>query len=281
MKDALEDAVLTRAKKRSLGGDATFGRCDKPFQRVDPSVMARIAEIAGRAVSSAYNARANNAVAQGGITEIETGRDVARWLPSELALLSDDETEDLALARYADSSAMQFQQEGDGEIGNGPIVVMLDLSGSMRVEDLKLDGRTTERLAWAAGVAQALAEIASWQRRECRLIGYGGSVLFDEVLTSERQTTELLSRLYHEGTCLDVAMLHLAHSGYANGADIVLISDGEDSGWEIAAEKAKAVGGARLHAVAIGSDWKHKAQIDTFTLVNGASVDISGVYAAL
>ena len=251
------------------------------FRHIDPPQIEKVSEIAGRAMSTAYNSRAKNAAAPGGITDVECGRDIRQWLPAELALLANPETEMLALSRYAERSALQFKTEGDDDMGRGPIVLFVDLSSSMHCSDIEYRGDRMARNVWAAGVAMALWQVATWQGRDCRLIGYTGSVCYDYLIDSEEKAAEILSREYSGGTSLGNAISYVKNKGYDKRADFVIVSDGEDWGWEGPAKAAKRERDVRLHAVAISGEWDQTEELESYTHVNGSELDLSDQYAAL
>lgn len=97
---------------------------------------------------------------------VELSGDVARLVPSELAQLSCgiEELELLALDRVARRQALSRQYRGLERLGQGPIVVVVDESGSMHGTPVMT----------AKAIALALAWLARRQRRWIALIGYTG-----------------------------------------------------------------------------------------------------------
>jgi len=69
--------------------------------------------------------------ARGEVVGVERGSDIARVLPSELALLADPDLDVLFFARHAEQSLQQYRLQGKEPMGMGPIVLLLDESGSM------------------------------------------------------------------------------------------------------------------------------------------------------
>ncbi|KKL78310.1 hypothetical protein LCGC14_2026120 [marine sediment metagenome] len=63
-----------------------------------------------------------------GITQ---GNDLSAVLPSELAISDDPDLEDLFLKRFVEGSMMQYDRRERQLEGRGPIIVALDVSGSM------------------------------------------------------------------------------------------------------------------------------------------------------
>jgi uncharacterized protein with von Willebrand factor type A (vWA) domain len=94
------------------------------------------------------------------ITSITTGCEIERLLPSEIALLSDPDLEDLFYLRFAERSLMQYDLIGHEPKGRGPIIIAIDESGSMTTD---YGGMTGE--VWSKAVMLALLSIATAEAR--------------------------------------------------------------------------------------------------------------------
>jgi uncharacterized protein with von Willebrand factor type A (vWA) domain len=94
--------------------------------------------------------------ARGEVVGLERGADLARVLPAELAVLGDDDLDVLFYARFGEAGLAQYKLEGKEPQGKGPIVLLLDESGSMSG-----DG---ER--WAKAAAIATVAVGQKERRE-------------------------------------------------------------------------------------------------------------------
>lgn len=90
------------------------------------------------------------------VVGIERGSDIARVLPSELGVLGDDDLDVLFYARFVEGSLQQYQLIGKEPQGKGPVVLLLDESGSM-------EGRN-ER--WAKAAALACIAVGRKERRD-------------------------------------------------------------------------------------------------------------------
>jgi len=125
--------------------------------RTDPALR-RICELAGRFRRVAQG-RQRRKVIHGldDIVGVETGGDIGKLLPVELARLADPEFELDALRRIVERQALCREHHAIEPVGKGPIIVVLDESGSM-------DG---EKCHTAKALALALAWIARQQRRWC------------------------------------------------------------------------------------------------------------------
>jgi uncharacterized protein with von Willebrand factor type A (vWA) domain len=67
------------------------------------------------------------------VAGVEPGGDLGRLLPAELARLMLPETELDALRRLAERQALSLQLRGSEPVGKGPVMVVVDESGSMEV----------------------------------------------------------------------------------------------------------------------------------------------------
>ena len=100
------------------------------------------------------------------VVGVTTGNDIIRALPSELALMRNQTTRRLQLLKLAESKMAQYKMEGVQRLGRGPIVVMLDCSGSME----------GDRIIWAAASALACMGTARKEGRSCTVLAFNGDV---------------------------------------------------------------------------------------------------------
>lgn len=146
------------------------------------------------------------------VVDLERGNDIARILPAQLAGLRHSGLRKLALLRIAEGTAIQYRLEGKEPQGRGPIVVLLDRSGSM-------SGSPNQ---WASAVGVACMGIAAREHRPTTVIEFNGSVV---------QVTHVAAN----GLALDIhgknginrpiaggfpsAMLRIAGAGAGGGTD--------------------------------------------------------------
>ena len=136
------------------------------FRRVrgDPALR-RICDLAGRFRRVAQSKQRTKA-AHGldDVVGVESGGDVGRLLPAELARLMVPELELDTLRRVVERQALCREHHAVEPVGKGPVVVCLDESGSM----------SGEKIHTAKALALALAWVARSQRRWCALVAYSG-----------------------------------------------------------------------------------------------------------
>ena len=106
------------------------------------------------------------------VTDIEMGADLGRLLPSELVKLTHRTHRMLLLKNLLERQAMQYQLVGNEPLGKGPLVVLLDKSGSM-------DG---PRDIWATALSLALLDQAHRERRTFALLAFDYRVKFEAVV---------------------------------------------------------------------------------------------------
>ena len=167
------------------------------------------------------------------IVGIRMGKDLEFVLPSELALLSNTETEVLFDLKYIEGNLMCFEMQGIqsnkqdvesialGSINKkGPIILCIDTSGSMQ--------GTPEFIAKA--VALYFASEAMKEKRVCFLINFSTSIQTLELTQPQGLNTliEFLKISFHGGTdvapALDFALNLLKKENYER-ADLLVISD--------------------------------------------------------
>ena len=117
---------------------------------------------------------------------------------------------------------MQYQLIGNEPLGKGPLVVLLDKSGSM-------DG---PRDIWATALALALLDQAQRERRVFALLGFDYRVKHEAVVKPDEPLPEAaLFTACAGGTEIGVALdrgleLIRGNTGPLKKADIVLVTDG-------------------------------------------------------
>jgi uncharacterized protein with von Willebrand factor type A (vWA) domain len=197
-------------------------------ERLKGMKLRNIAQLVGRMKPIALRKRRQRAVhPPSEVTSVTTGADVARLLPSELGLLADPETEDLFWVRFAEKRLLQHELHGYEKVGQGPIIVCIDESGSTQngVE------------AWEKAVALSLFAIAKRERRGFAAIHFSAKdtpCIVQKWTNAAKATGEDMIKMAEQfvggGTDfekpLSIAVSLLQENGFAKG-DIVLLTDGE------------------------------------------------------
>jgi uncharacterized protein with von Willebrand factor type A (vWA) domain len=185
--------------------------------------LARIAELAGRFKRIA-RAKQRSKVKHGQdeISDVELGADLSRLLPTELSRLSRPAQRKLFLRDFLERNCMQYRLSGAEPLGKGPLIVLLDKSGSM-------DG---DKDTWSTAVSLALLEIAQRQRRIFALVAFESVVREEQVV---RPGDDLPERALFTGcgggTEIATALrrgleLVVENPSQLKKADVVLVTDG-------------------------------------------------------
>jgi len=218
--------------------------------------LARIAAVAGRVRCSAKKAQQGKRVVGGReeIADVEIGSDVQRLLPSESVFLADDDLELLLLRKLVEGQAMQYRLQGRERAERGPLVVLLDGSGSM----------SGARHEWACGVALALLEVAARQKRAFSVVHFDDGVraTFDFLKPRAASLADVVSAVSYfsnGGTDVQGALRAAGERirkapGALRDADVVLVGDGESGDFTVEVRALKAAGVA-TYGVAIGASW--------------------------
>ncbi len=220
----LADIGLAPGSGSTLGGAMTPGSVRRLAARLkaDPRLK-QIALLAGRFKRIAASKR-RQTLKHGAdeIADIELGADVGRLLPSELVKLTHRTRRAILLKDLLERQAMQYQLIGHEPLGKGPLVVLLDKSGSM-------DG---PRDIWATALALALLDQAQRERRVFALLAFDYAVKHESVVKpGEALPEQALFTACAGGTEIGVALrrgldLIQQHQGALKKADLVLITDG-------------------------------------------------------
>lgn len=181
------------------------------------------------------------------VVDIERGGDLGRAMPAQLARLRHPILRRLALKDIADRSLLQYRLEGTEKLGRGPMVVLLDCSGSMSGDPHN----------WARAVGIACIGVAAKDKRPVTVIDFDTRPLAVRHLDAKGNATTIPVDRYGKGgapvklgggkvadAALDVAgygvhggtdfgpVLRLALDGLPSGiaderADLVFVTDGQ------------------------------------------------------
>lgn len=162
---------------------------------------------------------------------VEPAGDVQRLLPVELARLADPDFELDLMRRLAERQALCRQYRGVEKVGKGPIVLVLDESGSM----------CGDKEVTAKALALTLAWMARRQKRWCALVAFSGGsegrvLAMPPGKWDDLTLLEWLEQFLDGGTDMDVPLNELPNvywpkfvaDGLQRGkTDIVTITDAE------------------------------------------------------
>lgn len=154
---------------------------------------------------------------------------IDRLLDEEVVTLVDPDLELDALRRLAEREMLALEYRGTEPVGKGPIVYVVDESGSM----------SGAPIAEAKAMALALARVAKHQKRWCVLVGYSGGTQGTKLALKpnrwdEAMLLEWLEHFFGAGTDMDVPLDELPNKwwpeflaqGMPRGkTDLILNSD--------------------------------------------------------
>lgn len=230
--DELKDVQLTlglgAGDEPGSGNHVDADRLVSAFKRVRGNFMLRrICELAGRyrrAASSQQALKTTHGLDE--LVGVELSGDVHRLVPSELALLDSDLEMDL-LRRLVERQCLSREYRGVDDESKGPIVVVVDESGSMNGEPI----------AHAKAFALAMAWIARKQNRWCCLASFADATQGRYIVLPPNnwptdKVTDWLSYMYSGGTSpvypLETIPSQWESMGCPRGkTDMILLTDGE------------------------------------------------------
>jgi uncharacterized protein with von Willebrand factor type A (vWA) domain len=159
------------------------------------------------------------------VVGVEPGGDIGRLLPSELVKLAVPELELDTLRRIVERQALCREHHAVEPVGKGPVLVVVDESGSMEGETIHT----------AKALALALAWIAQRQRRWCGLIAYSGDsgerlLALPPGRWDESRLCDWLAAFIGRGSELDIPVRELPRMYKDIGApagttDVILVTD--------------------------------------------------------
>ena len=168
------------------------------------------------------------------IVGVEYGNDLQRVIFSELGTLADPNTEDVFFRKFIDKELMQYEMGGKEPVGRGPIVILIDESGSM----------SGARNELARAICVAMVQIARKENRKISVIGFNARITTIhsfhsgicqlgirgndcEQIDYGNAITDLATRFAGGGTKFDPAIKKALDSGVEEDrADLIMLTDG-------------------------------------------------------
>ncbi len=197
------------------------------FKRVrgDPALR-RVCELAGRFRRVAQSKQRQKPThGLDDVVGVEPGGEVGRLLPVELARLAVPGLELDTLRRIVERQAACREYRAVEPAGKGPVIIVLDESGSM----------SGEKIHTAKALALALAWVARRQRRWCALCAYSGDsgerlLALPPGRWDEGRLADWLCAFIGHGSDLDVPVREMPRMYAALGAppgvtDLIFVTD--------------------------------------------------------
>lgn len=210
----------------NIDGKTRTKMIQKLMKRTKKSrALQQIASMAGRYRRAAQSFQRQKTVhGNDDMVGIKMGGEIEHLIPSELSLLV--ECEDLAMLRIIERTAMIREYAGIEKVAKGPIVVVVDESGSMS---------SNNNIYKAKAIALALYSVARAQKRFVCLVGFSGGTdgVYLSIGPEENKQDELLDwceHFYSGGTTCDVPLRELPAKwdelGCPRGkTDMIVITD--------------------------------------------------------
>tara|TARA_Y100001963_G_scaffold128415_1_gene182661 strand:- start:98 stop:1318 length:1221 start_codon:yes stop_codon:yes gene_type:complete len=231
----------TRAGKTNpMATPADIKKRQDMASQLSGTVVQRVLELAGKFMSVARRAQARKSSEPTSITGIEYGSELERLLSDEVANLDGGICEDLFWYNFANEQLSQYKLEGKSPQARGPIVALVDDSGSMK----------GPREEWAKATALVLLQLARKQKRSFVLGTFTTQVNSElrfepgSVVDSEALVDWISSSTSRGGTDFEEPLnwaIDQVSENYPK-ADIVMIADGKaavDEEWRDGFKKSK------------------------------------------
>ena len=135
------------------------------------------------------------------VVGVRLGNDLARMTPAELMNLGIPELEDDFWLRYLNRELIQYDVRGTEQMGQGPVICVVDESGSMGCEDVAGGSRE----AWSKALALALCDQARQKGRDFHYIGFSSSrqqvqFSFPKGVTTINKVIDMTEHFFGGGT---------------------------------------------------------------------------------
>lgn len=201
--------------------------------------MAKFTDLIGAfKMMAAQESHKHVATASDEIVGVELGDDLLHLTPQEMTNLAIPELEDDFWVRFTTRQLLVYKLEGRERSGKGPIIAVVDESGSMS----NPFGEHGTREAWSKAFALALADQARRQNRDFHYIGFSSqnNVWHLDLPGGRSEFTKIVTMTEHffgGGTSYEAPLmlaLNIVETYYNETGrpkpDIVFISDDEYTG---------------------------------------------------
>lgn len=290
--DSAEAMGLSAGNGAGDGGSINEAAITSTFQQVRHNERLRhIIQLAGRNIRFAA-AMQRRKVKHGAddVVGVEVSDDLERVLPSELLGLHVPELRLETLRKIAEGEVFCQQYRGIEKVGKGPIVVLVDESGSMEMKD---------RIIQAKAMALTMGWIARHQKRWIAFASFSGESSHHAFAMpprswNQQSLMEWLNHFYNGGTSLNALCNVLPtmwwpqfiQQGMPQGkTDVLLITDGivpvsEHHKQQFLAWKQQSQ--AKLYGIVLESEAGVLEDLcDQYWLAKDLSLDGDGVKAVL
>jgi uncharacterized protein with von Willebrand factor type A (vWA) domain len=195
-------------------------------KRLQSPRLARMTDLVGRMKNLARaKQKAKTKKGRDEIHSITLGNELQHLLPTELAALKHPLRRLDFMRRYTEGQLLQYDLKSKEPQGRGPMVVLVDQSGSMQ----------GSRIEWAIATALALVDTAQRQKRQAAVLFFNNRPGAEYHFTPSTKNPEQLLQMAQEGCDggteywqpISRALQLIAAKGAYQNADVVLITDGE------------------------------------------------------
>lgn len=181
-------------------------------------MVRKIIQQAGKMINTAKHNIMSRCKGSEDIIGIELGNNLTRMLPLEISQLALPEFEFLQSLKFVNREIPQYEKESDESKTMGDIVVVLDESGSMNVDD---------NIVKAKALLFGIMEQAKHDNRKVNVIGFGGE--YEQYIVKDLTMKKLLEIVedfkYYGSTNFEVPLTK-ALEMCGTQSDIIFITDG-------------------------------------------------------
>ena len=252
------DLAAMRELSKLLRNGYKWKNMLKLVGRINPTMRAKVKK-----------SKSKSEVPYGSIDDVVPGDGLKNLTPSELALLTLNPA--VFTARLAAKELMQYKLSSKVKLEHGPLVILLDSTGSM----------SGERELWAKAVTWVLFQMARLQKRDCAIIHYGNGPLktYNFKARDKNLSIQEIYECFHyfrsDGTnwerpAFDEAMKMIETDKTYKKGDIIFITDGgcdfgrdgysrkagdkDFATWHVEFEKRRKKTGASIFTILIEGD---------------------------
>ena len=190
--------------------------------------LKKLTDMIGRFKESAITEQKKKT--KNGATEIHsvtTGNDIQSLLPSEMMMLTKEQTKSEFYARHNEKRQLQYSKESNKSKNKGPIIICVDCSGSMNGDEEM----------WSKAMAMGVLEVAQMQKRDYGCILYSSyaddPIIINKDEISPEKVITICESFEGGGTNferpLQKALDMIKKSKVWKEADIMFITDGDCS----------------------------------------------------
>ena len=195
-------------------------------------------DLFGRFDAAFANAMAISPVGDGEVADIEMGSDLLNLIPHEFSNLAHPALRTMFMKRMVEDQLQQLSVHGIAEAGRGPVIIMLDVSWSMK-ERVRFEDTAYKRIDISNAFGIALTKSAALHHRDVWVCAFNAKVVKQAMFLHNNESHENIYAKLKDvfgvepnggtdfGKAIDYIVDNIEQFPGREACDIVFFTDGD------------------------------------------------------